>query len=84
MLGEVVERVSGSSFGSFVQSFVLDPLRMGDTYPVVGPDLAERLGPRLAVMHNTRRQPMTPDPQYLPDLAWPVRAPGQQLSWSGA
>ena len=46
---------------------MLDPLRMGDTYPVVGPDLAERLGPRLAVMHNTRRQPMTPDPQYLPD-----------------
>ena len=62
MLGEMVERVSGSSFGSFVQSFVLDPLRMGDTYPVVGPDLAERLGPRLAVMHNTRRQPMTPHP----------------------
>ena len=79
MLGEVVERVSGSSFRSFVQSFVLDPLRMGDTYPVVGPDLAERLGPRLAVMHNTRRQPMTPDPQYLPDQLGRFVRPGSSF-----
>ena len=79
LLGEVIERVSGSSFESFVQGFVLDPLQMEDTYPVIGPELAEKLGPRLAVMHNTRRQPALPDPPYTPHRLGRFVRPGSSF-----
>lgn len=55
ILGEVIERVSGVPYESFVQEAVLDPLEMTDTYPVVGPELAGKLGAERGVMHNTRR-----------------------------
>jgi CubicO group peptidase (beta-lactamase class C family) len=83
MLGEVIERASGTSFGSFVQSFVLEPLQMSDTYPVVDPAAAEQLGPRLGVMHNTRQRDsaaMMTDPGLHARTSGPVRSAGQQLS----
>jgi CubicO group peptidase (beta-lactamase class C family) len=64
ILGEVIERASGSAFESFVQDFILDPLEMTDTYPNVSPTLADQLGDQLGAMHDSRRSPMTVHPAY--------------------
>ena len=64
ILGEVIERASGTSLESFIQDFILDPLEMDDTYPNVPPDLANELGSRIVAMHDSRRDPMTVHPEY--------------------
>ncbi|MBN4059449.1 beta-lactamase family protein [Dehalococcoides mccartyi] len=79
LLGEVIERASGSSFESFVQSFVLDPLQMNGTYPLVDTAFAAELGSRLGVMHSTRRTPITPDPAYAPDQLGRFVRPGSSF-----
>lgn len=43
ILGAVIEKVTGSSLGSFIQEAVLDPLDMRDTHFFVPPEKAERL-----------------------------------------
>ena len=52
---------------------------MNDTYPLVDAALAEKLGSRLAVMHNTHRQPMTPDPMYAPEQLGRFVRPGSSF-----
>ncbi len=82
MLGEVVARASGSDFESFVQSFLLEPLQMIDTHPLIDTATAGKLGSRLAVMHNTRRRDplvMTPDPAYAPEQLGRFVRPGSSF-----
>jgi CubicO group peptidase (beta-lactamase class C family) len=45
LLAEVIERVSGEPFGSFVERRVLHPLGMGDTRFKPGPSLLSRVAP---------------------------------------
>jgi len=59
LLGEIVARVSGEPFDLFVQSRILDPLRMASTSPRV-PD--ELRGTRLAVGHGSRKRDGTREP----------------------
>ena len=79
LLGEIVGRVSGSRFESFVQQFILAPLGMNATYPNVDPGTASALGDRLAAMHNTRRTPMAPDPAYSPERLGRFVRPGSSF-----
>jgi CubicO group peptidase (beta-lactamase class C family) len=79
ILGEVIERASGSSFESFVQEFVLGPLDMNDTYPNVDPALASELGEQLAVMHDSRRWPMSVHPAYTPERLGRFVRPGSSF-----
>ena len=44
ILGEVIERASGTSFEAFIQDFILDPLGMSETYPNVPPRPGRRTG----------------------------------------
>lgn len=59
LLGEIVARVSGEPFDRYVQSRILDPLRMASTSPRV-PD--ELRGTRLAVGHGARKRDGTREP----------------------
>ncbi len=43
ILGEVIERVSGLPYESFIQKHILDPLGMNDTYFIVPPEKRERV-----------------------------------------
>jgi CubicO group peptidase (beta-lactamase class C family) len=79
ILGEVIERASGTTFESFVQDFILDPLGMTSTYPNVSPELAEHLGPLRAAMHNSRRAPNTVHPAYTPDHLGRFVRPGSSF-----
>ena len=79
MLGEVIERASGTAFESFVQSFVLEPLQMNDTYQLIDAALPEKLGSRRGVMHNTRIRPVVPDPMYAPDQLGRFVRPGSSF-----
>ena len=79
ILGEVVERASGTSFEAFVQDFILDPLVMSDTYPNVTPGLADELGSRRVTMHISRRDPMTVHPSYTPEHLGRFVRPGSSF-----
>jgi len=79
ILGEVIERASGTDFESFVQSFMLDPLEMTSTYPNVDPELAQQLGDQRAVMHDSRRRPNTINPAYTPDHLGRFVRPGSSF-----
>ena len=79
ILGEVIERTSGSSFESFVQDFILDPIGMADTYPNVDPELADRLGDQRGAMHDSRRSPMTLNPAYSPERLGRFVRPGSSF-----
>ncbi len=79
ILGEVIERVSGTSFESFVQSFILDPLEMVNTYPNVDPELAQQLGDQRATMHDSRRLPNTVNPAYTPEHLGRFVRPGSSF-----
>ena len=82
MLGEVIERASGSSFESFVRDFVLGPLGMEDTRTNVDSALANDLGDRLGVMHATRRRDptsMVVDPAYGPERLGQFVRPGSSF-----
>jgi hypothetical protein len=79
ILGEVIERASGTSFESFVQDFVLDPIGMADTYPLVDPVFASELGSRLATMHDSRRQPNTISAEYAPEHLGRFVRPGSSF-----
>ena len=79
ILGEVIERASGTSFEAFIQDFILDPLEMSDTYPNVSPDLADELGSRRAAMHDSRRDPMTVHQAYTPEHLGRFVRPGSSF-----
>lgn len=79
ILGEIVERASGSSFESFVQDFILDPLDMNNTFPNVAPGLASDLDGRLAVMHKTGRGEIAVDPMYSPERLGRFVRPGSSF-----
>jgi CubicO group peptidase (beta-lactamase class C family) len=79
ILGEVIQRASGTSFDSFVQDFILDPLNMVDTYPNVNPELAIELGARRSAMHDSRRSPMTVNSDYAPDQLGRFVRPGSSF-----
>lgn len=79
ILGEVVERVSGSTFESFVQDFILDRLGMAQTYPNISPELADELGDRRSAMHDSRRSPMTVHPAYSPERLGRFVRPGSSF-----
>ena len=79
ILGEVIERTSGSSFESFVQDFILDPIGMADTYPNVDPELADRLGDQRGAMHDSRSSPMTLNPAYSPERLGRFVRPGSSF-----
>ncbi len=79
LLGEVIERASGSSFEAFVQDFVLSPLKMCDTFPRLDPELAERLGGRLGLMHDSRHLPMTVSAYYAPEQLGRYVRPGSSF-----
>ena len=79
ILGEVVERASGSSFESFVEDFVLNPLGMDNTYPNVNPELATELGDRRASMHDSRREPMVVNVAYSPERLGRFVRPGSSF-----
>jgi CubicO group peptidase (beta-lactamase class C family) len=59
LLGEIVARVSGEPYDRYVQSRILDPLRMTSTSPRV-PDALR--GTRLAVGHGARKRDGTREP----------------------
>lgn len=79
ILGEIIERTSGSSYESFVQDFVLAPLGMAHTFPNVEPDFAVKLGDDLGVMHDSRRQPMTVSAAYTPERLGRFVRPGSSF-----
>jgi CubicO group peptidase (beta-lactamase class C family) len=79
VLGEVVERASGTSFEAFIRDFILDPLSMNDTYPNVTPDLSTELGSRRVAMHDSRRDPMIEHPSYTPEHLGRFVRPGSSF-----
>ena len=79
ILGEVIERASGTSFEAFIQDFILDPLEMAGTYPNLPPDLADELGFRRVAMHDSRRDPMTVHPAYTPEHLGRFVRPGSSF-----
>jgi CubicO group peptidase (beta-lactamase class C family) len=79
ILGEIIERASGSSFESFVQDFVLAPTGMSRTFSNVEPDFAVELGDDLGVMHDSRRQPMTTSAAYTPERLGRFVRPGSSF-----
>lgn len=79
ILGEIIERASGSSYESFVQDFILDPIGMNSTFSNVDPDTAETLAERLGVMHDSRRQPMTVSAAYTPERLGRFVRPGSSF-----
>jgi CubicO group peptidase (beta-lactamase class C family) len=79
ILGEVIERASGTSFEAFVQDFILDPLEMSDTYPNVTPAMADELGSRRVAMHDSRRDPMILHPSYTPEHLGRFVRPGSSF-----
>ena len=83
ILGEVIERASGTSFEAFIQDFILDPLGMSETYPNVPPALADELGSRRVAMHNSRRHPMIVHPSYTPEHLGRFVRPGSSFHGPG-
>ncbi len=79
ILGELIERASGISFEDFVQDFVLSPLNMDSTFPNVDPLMATDLGDRLGMMHDSRRQPMSLNPAYVPERLGRFVRPGSSF-----
>ncbi|MDG0867464.1 serine hydrolase [Candidatus Lucifugimonas marina] len=79
VLGEIIERASGSSYESFVQDFILNPIGMNSTFSNVDPNTAETLGERLGVMHDSRRQPMTVSAAYTPERLGRFVRPGSSF-----
>jgi len=79
ILGEIIERASGSSFESFVHDFVLAPTGMSRTFSNVEPDFAIELGDDLGVMHDSRRQPMTTSAAYTPERLGRFVRPGSSF-----
>jgi CubicO group peptidase (beta-lactamase class C family) len=79
ILGEIIERASGSSFESFVQDFVLAPTGMSRTFSNVEPDFAVELGDDLGVMHDSRRLPMTVSAAYTPERLGRFVRPGSSF-----
>ncbi len=79
ILGEIIERASGSSFESFVHDFVLAPTGMSRTFSNVEPDFAVELGDDLGVMHDSRRQPMTTSAAYTPERLGRFVRPGSSF-----
>jgi CubicO group peptidase (beta-lactamase class C family) len=79
ILGEVIERASGTTFESFVRDFILDPLSMAHTYPNVSPELANDLGANRAAMHDSRRSTMTINSAYTPDQLGRFVRPGSSF-----
>ncbi|MBN4064750.1 beta-lactamase family protein [Dehalococcoides mccartyi] len=79
ILGEIIEKASGTTFESFVQDFILDPLDMTATYPNVTPELANQLGDRRASMHESRRSPMIVNPAYSPERLGRFVRPGSSF-----
>ncbi|NQW19579.1 MAG: beta-lactamase family protein [Chloroflexi bacterium] len=79
ILGEVIGRTSDSSYESFVQRFVLDPIGMTGTFPNVAPEIAERLGENRAAMHDSRRQPITVNPAYTSERLGRFVRPGSSF-----
>jgi len=80
ILGEVVERASGTTFESFLQDFVLDPVGMNSTFPNVSPELAEQLGNQRASVHDSRREPMAVNQAYSPERLGRFVRPGSSFS----
>ncbi len=79
ILGEVIERASGSSFESFVYDFVIDPLEMTDTYPNIDPVTAINFADRLGAMHDSRISPMSVHPAYTPGRMGRFLSPGSSF-----
>jgi len=79
ILGEIVERASGSTFESFVQDFILDPLGMNNTFPNVTPQLASGLGDRLSVMHESGRRGIAVHRAYTPERLGRFVRPGSSF-----
>jgi len=79
ILGEVIERVSGTLFEAFVQDFILDPLEMIDTYPNVTPSVANELGSRRVAMHDSRRDSMSVHSAYTPEHLGRFVRPGSSF-----
>ena len=80
ILGEVVERASGTTFESFLQDFVLDPVGMNSTFTNVSPELAEQLGNQRASVHDSRREPMAVNQAYSPERLGRFVRPGSSFS----
>lgn len=79
ILGEVIERASGTSYESFVQDFILKPVGMHSTFSNVDPASAEALGDLHGVMHDSRRQPMTVSAAYTPERLGRFVRPGSSF-----
>ncbi len=56
ILAELVSRISGTDYSSYLREEVLDPLGMHQSHVGMAPDLYDRLSPWLASMPNTNAQ----------------------------
>lgn len=79
ILGEIIERSGESSFESFVQDFILNPVGMNSTFPNVAPALAGELGDAFGVMHDSRQQPMTVSAACTPEQLGRFICPGSSF-----